>query len=214
RDLLRGHAGGVRRYTDRDRRTGVPVDDRHGDSRGLPAADAAAGVRDRGDSDAPVRPRRNTPHPFEFLRAGSNPLPSEGERGPDLTFSYQKRNWALHLLIDHGISGGEEGKMNTGIVSRAAVVVVSVVLGAAAVLGVDQLRDHNTSAPTVINTAVGGRASNVSNNAVQDVADLYANVRPSIVRITGSSSRSGSGGLGSGIVIDNKGFILTNNHVV
>ena len=104
--------------------------------------------------------------------------------------------------------------MNTGIVSRAAVVVVSVVLGAAAVLGVDQLRDHNTSAPTVINTAVGGRASNVSNNAVQDVADLYANVRPSIVRITGSSSRSGSGGLGSGIVIDNKGFILTNNHVV
>jgi serine protease Do len=104
--------------------------------------------------------------------------------------------------------------MNTGIVSRAAVVVASVALGAASVLGVDQLRDHSTSAPTVINTAVGSRASNVSNNAVQDVADLYANVRPSIVRITGSSSRSGSGGLGSGIVIDNKGFILTNNHVV
>jgi len=102
--------------------------------------------------------------------------------------------------------------MNTGILSRAAVLLVTFVLGAAAVLGVDQVRDHNTSAPTIINNAVGSRPTNVS-NAVQDVADLYATVRPSIVRITGSSTRGG-GGLGSGIVLDTRGFILTNNHVI
>jgi serine protease Do len=105
--------------------------------------------------------------------------------------------------------------MKERIVTWTAVVVLSITLGGAAVLGIDHLRGTTkSSAPAVITNSVPARTSNVSNNAVQDVADLYASVRPSIVRITGQASRTGSGGLGSGIVLDSKGYILTNNHVV
>src|SRR5947209_8201617 len=108
-----------------------------------------------------------------------------------------------------------EEKMKAKFLTWVPVIVLSMVLGGAAVVGLDELRgNRNSSAPVIINNAVPNRATNVSNNAVQDVADLYANVRPLIVRITGSSGRTGSGGLGSGIVIDNRGYILTNNHVV
>src|SRR5438309_1995137 len=111
---------------------------------------------------------------------------------------------------------GRGVKMKVKFLAWVPVIVLSMVLGGAAVLGLDELRgnNRNSSAPAIINNAVPNRATNVSNNSVQDVADLYANVRPSIVRITGSSGRTGSGGLGSGIVIDNRGYILTNNHVV
>src|SRR6185369_3605194 len=119
-------------------------------------------------------------------------------------------------LLEDVISGGEEGNMKAKIFTWTSVIVLSVVLGGAAVVGLDSVRnDHknsSTAAPVIQNVA--SRSTNVSNSAVQDVADLYANVRPSIVRITGSNARNGSGGLGSGIVIDNKGYILTNNHVV
>src|SRR4051794_26209207 len=114
------------------------------------------------------------------------------------------------------VSGGDEGKMKAKIFTWTAVIVLSVVLGGAAVVGLDSLRGDrktsSTASPVIQN--VTSRSTNISNSAVQDVADLYANVRPSIVRVTGSNTRNGSGGLGSGIVIDNKGYILTNNHVV
>jgi S1-C subfamily serine protease len=50
--------------------------------------------------------------------------------------------------------------------------------------------------------------------AINDVSDLYDQVRPSVVRITTQGARAGTGGLGSGVVIDKEGHILTNNHVV
>jgi S1-C subfamily serine protease len=47
-----------------------------------------------------------------------------------------------------------------------------------------------------------------------DVADLYEDVSGSVVSISASNSRTRSGGIGSGIVIDRQGHILTNNHVI
>ena len=52
-----------------------------------------------------------------------------------------------------------------------------------------------------------------------DVADLYAAVRPSVVEIdtaarTGRRSSQQTTGLGSGVVLDSSGRILTNYHVV
>jgi putative serine protease PepD len=89
-----------------------------------------------------------------------------------------------------------------------------MVLGGAAVVGLDQLRSDNASgSASVIQQSVPQTNSNIS-GAVEDVSDLYTKVRPSVVTITGSSSRTGAGGVGSGIVIDKQGHILTNNHVV
>ena len=57
-------------------------------------------------------------------------------------------------------------------------------------------------------------AGGVSMSQRQDVSELYAKVKPSIVEINAANTRSTSGSLGSGIVLDKEGHILTNNHVI
>ena len=97
-----------------------------------------------------------------------------------------------------------------------AVIFVSMVLGGAAVVGVNALNDDGGGggSTTVIETRQPSTSPGVASSTADDVADLYEQVRDSIVRINTSSSGSNSGGLGSGIVIDRQGHILTNNHVV
>jgi len=92
-----------------------------------------------------------------------------------------------------------------------ATVVVSVVLGAGAVVGIDSLRSDARAGPAVIERVSEPTNSGVADTGMADVADLYAKVRPSVVQVN-SSGRSA--GIGSGIVIDKDGHILTNNHVV
>lgn len=66
----------------------------------------------------------------------------------------------------------------------------------------------------------GNTAANTSLNQTTgtDFSALYETLRPSIVEITTGADQAGrsrqAGGLGSGIVLDNNGNILTNNHVV
>jgi S1-C subfamily serine protease len=93
-----------------------------------------------------------------------------------------------------------------------AVIVASVALGAGAVVGIDSLRADNSSAPSVIERVSEPTTSGVADTSLSDVADLYAKVRPSIVQINSSTSRGES--VGSGIVLDRQGHILTNNHVI
>jgi putative serine protease PepD len=50
--------------------------------------------------------------------------------------------------------------------------------------------------------------------SVDSVADLAESVRASVVRIDASDPGSFGGGVGSGVVLDTEGHILTNNHVV
>ncbi len=70
-----------------------------------------------------------------------------------------------------------------------------------------------TSAPAAA-TASNGQAS--LNSACLAASDIYQRLQPSVVEITSTaSSRFGeSQGLGSGIIIDEQGLILTNYHVV
>jgi putative serine protease PepD len=102
--------------------------------------------------------------------------------------------------------------MRARILTWVAVIVLSMTLGAAAVVGIDQLKsDNGTTA--VITQSVPSTSTGVSNTTgAEDLSDLYAKVRPSIVTVEGSSRTSG--GLGSGIILDKQGHILTNNHVV
>jgi putative serine protease PepD len=93
------------------------------------------------------------------------------------------------------------------------VIVASMALGAGAIVGIDAIDgDGPGSSTTVIERVSPSNTSGVSNE-LNDVADLVAQVRPSVVRI--DSSAAGSlGGVGSGIVLDKEGRILTNNHVI
>jgi S1-C subfamily serine protease len=95
------------------------------------------------------------------------------------------------------------------IATWTAVVVLSMILGGAAVVALSSLRDD--SPRTVIQqvTSASGNGSVVQ--LTDGVADIYEKVRPSVVRITGGGQRSG---VGSGVVVDRQGHILTNNHVI
>ena len=107
--------------------------------------------------------------------------------------------------------------------------LLGVLAGAALVGGIVWARDDggSNSASTVAATAssqtTGDGGSKSSGGTLANASDftaLYNEVRPSIVRITtgqqadGSFSGGQQGGLGSGIVLDKDGHILTNYHVV
>jgi S1-C subfamily serine protease len=87
-------------------------------------------------------------------------------------------------------------------------------LGAGAVVGIDSLRDDAGPISTVIQSVAPSGNGLVADTTPDDVADLYEDVRPSIVQVGTSSTTSGVSGQGSGIVLDKEGHILTNNHVV
>jgi S1-C subfamily serine protease len=106
------------------------------------------------------------------------------------------------------------------------VVIISMALGAALVLGIDHFDDDgripstvsaNTSGngqTTVIERVSSPSSGGVSGSTTDTVADLYARVRASVVRINAANANSSTSGVGSGIVLDKQGHILTNNHVV
>jgi S1-C subfamily serine protease len=107
----------------------------------------------------------------------------------------------------------------------SAVIVVSMVLGGAVVVGINALESDDEPAATLVAAATSTPESQaeatpaetvetVSHSINSEVADLYEQVRPSVVRINARDGGSNSGGVGSGIVLDKDGHILTNNHVV
>lgn len=120
-------------------------------------------------------------------------------------------------------------KRFTGIL---ALVIVSVLIGAAAVVGINSVRGSGGDSSTKTTAAAQTNAnsttkpvsdSNSSSNAAApangDFSSLYSSVRPSIVEITTGTQGSNAfnqqqQGLGSGIVLDTDGHILTNYHVV
>jgi S1-C subfamily serine protease len=94
----------------------------------------------------------------------------------------------------------------------ALTVVVSMVLGAAAVVGLEGVAsDDGGSGSTVIERVSSSDTSGVS-TSINSVADLYDQVHESVVKINTSGSQGE--GTGSGVVLDDDGHILTNNHVV
>jgi S1-C subfamily serine protease len=105
-----------------------------------------------------------------------------------------------------------------------ATVVLSMVAGAAIVGGVTwALDDDVDGAATVVqDPGTSGPVDDEGasdSGALSDFTDLYEQVRPSVVRITTGAVDTdpfdnGPEGLGSGVVLDAEGHIITNFHVV
>ena len=111
----------------------------------------------------------------------------------------------------------------------AAVVFVGLVIGAASVFGVNWAtggsvgRDATPAAKGITaatQRTSGGTPSSASRQlSAGDFSSLYDTIRPEVVEIdiTGQAGRRRSQqiqGLGSGVVLDTAGDILTNNHVI
>jgi S1-C subfamily serine protease len=108
-----------------------------------------------------------------------------------------------------------------------AVIMLSMVLGGAVVVGINSLDSDDgepsstTAAATATQAGENGSpptttpvVETVSHTIPSEVADLYEQVRPSVVRINSAVENGNARGVGSGIVLDTEGHILTNYHVV
>jgi S1-C subfamily serine protease len=107
-----------------------------------------------------------------------------------------------------------------------ALTLLGALIGAGVVAGIGFARPDNDPMPQPVAvlgalTSQGGNPSSsasLSQPTGMDFSALYETLRPSIVEITTGGQQTGrsrqAGGLGSGIVLDTSGNILTNNHVV
>lgn len=106
--------------------------------------------------------------------------------------------------------------MRLRYVAIATVVagLVGGVIGAAAIQGMDSDGgDSGSSAVSERTTAAEESPQTASlTEGCLSAADIYEAVRPSVVRVNSSSAQSA--GTGSGVVIDEEGHVLTNNHVI
>ncbi len=107
--------------------------------------------------------------------------------------------------------------MRKNLLAWLAVAVLSLALGAGAVVAIDSFHSNGKSTTTIIEkapsqVAPASQSQAQTVTAAGDLSGLYSQVRPSVVKVTGASSRSQ--GVGSGIILDKQGHILTNYHVV
>src|SRR3989441_6156640 len=98
----------------------------------------------------------------------------------------------------------------------AAVAVLAIAGGAGSGAVAATLVDHNSQATTAATTANSTSSTATSTQASTTAQTIYQQVSPSVVTITATvSSGRGSGqAIGSGIVLDTNGNILTNAHVI
>src|SRR6266576_1251490 len=99
----------------------------------------------------------------------------------------------------------------------AAVAALAIAGGAGSGAVAATLVDHNTQATTAATTANSTSSTATSTQASSTAETVYKQVSPGVVTITAtvSSGTRGSGqAIGSGIVLDTNGNILTNAHVI
>ena len=111
-------------------------------------------------------------------------------------------------------------------IRSVALILLGALVGAGVVAGIGFTRPDNDpiAQPVALSGTTTSQAGNSAPNASfsqptgSDFSALYESLRPSIVEITTGSQQAGggrqAGGLGSGIVLDTNGNILTNNHVM
>ncbi len=116
-------------------------------------------------------------------------------------------------------ASGRSGWRTGAIIALA--LVLALVFGVGLFAGWQFGRTSNASNPgsSAVATLQPGNSSNVTvpqlngNNIEAVRAAVIAKVRPAVVQIN-VTLQGGNGALGSGVIIDSRGYIVTNNHVI
>jgi len=116
-------------------------------------------------------------------------------------------------------SSGRSGLRTGAIIALA--LVLALVFGTGLFAGWQFGRTSSAGNPgsSAVATLQPGNTSNVTvpqlnGNNIEAVREaVIAKVRPAVVEVT-VTLQDGSGALGSGVIIDGRGYIVTNNHVV
>ena len=117
----------------------------------------------------------------------------------------------------------DEPPARRGRPSRRVLIAIAAILATAVVLGVVALSTRGPSEPALERADVGSIASDVVEKALEDEraapatsAVVYQQILPSLVQIqaTTPSSSGDTAGLGSGVIVNASGAILTALHVV
>ena len=140
----------------------------------------------------------NAPNAIE---ANGLPVAPVADFGPVLVLRAQRRAFQLWKVATPFARAGDVTVVNSGDLGKEA-----------SLYPVDAAQAEATALQLASPRAATGSATTISRVPAEDVAamrQVVARVRPAIVQIS-----DGSGGWGTGVIIDPNGTILTNSHVV
>ncbi len=177
-----------------------------------PAATAPTAPQAAAHAEQPYQAHETTPYATD---AFGRPLP--GDPG---TPHYYAPNAAPQAyatangLPPHTPSGQAKSPANRrGSIALIAALAIGALVGGASGAGVTAFVLTNQSSGIPVNQAQGPSNVVVNNTtSVNQITAVAAKASPSVVTIEASSGNSG--GTGSGVVLTEDGYVLTNTHVV
>ena len=133
--------------------------------------------------------------------------------GVHAPYSSQQPSASPTETVTHTVVKTKTKKLPVFVSSLAGLVVGAVLVIALVMTGAFRISDTNVEAPAISN---GNSTQNIQIDAEDTTLAeaVSAKALPSVVSITAVNEASGEGGVGSGVVLDTDGNILTNYHVI
>ncbi len=148
-----------------------------------------------------------------YVTEQTTPLPGTGASAPSYA-DYESTIWDVPGAPIDTLGGGprERRAPGTGLLVALALVIALLAGGAGGAAGY-LLAERENDSVTVEGTNLGSAPARSVERPANSIAGVAAKVLPSVVQIKVETA-NGADGTGSGFVLDDDGFIVTNNHVV